>query len=256
MTPKATSDHAQFIDPWPSRQPGCPATPWIMSGSVVTAWFDLPYGELLEQLSPTLMPNAERVGPSRVRFYDIEYRSADPNSPNGLSGSFREAVVAFPAAYGECVSELSAFMWTDSDVYMQWGREVFGWPILRGSIDLHGSIWAGHPDPPLSGEAIARLPQGEVSIEVGSVVRQLPPPPPSSWLTPRSVPSPADGCDRRELLLVRPRLIDPGNRFEVTGSAALAFPSDHPLAKVKVQDPRIEVSIGISICVGDQVERL
>ena len=132
----------RFPDPWPSRQPNWPPPPWIMSGTVLTAWFDLPREQVARLISSSLLPSSGTLGPSRLRFYELDYHAESDTTPDA-GGSFREAVVGLPAAYQSTVGEISAHIWSDSDTYMHWGRDMFGWPILRAPVHLNGAIWTG-----------------------------------------------------------------------------------------------------------------
>ena len=129
----------------------------------------------------------------RLRFYDLEYRSDAPTTSADSSGRFREAVVAFPATYGTTVGEVSAYMWSDSDTYMHWGRDVFGWPVLRLPIHLDGDIWSGSPTPGATGTASIDLEDGSrASIRVDGTGADIAPPTPAAWITPRLIASPVE----------------------------------------------------------------
>ena len=56
------------------------------------------------------------------------------------------------------------FMWADDEAYTTWGREVFGWPILRGEFTFEGTIW----DSPLAagapGSAMLQASAGRASL--------------------------------------------------------------------------------------------
>ena len=82
----------------------------------------------------------------------------------------------------------------------------------------------------------------------------LPAPTAAAWITPRLIASPIE--ERRELLVVRPTFLSTGDRFAVRGNAELAFREPHPLAKLEPTNVRIEMSTGIKLRVGDQVELL
>jgi Acetoacetate decarboxylase (ADC) len=251
------TDAGRFPDPWPSVQPSWPAAPWRMSGTVVTAWFDLPHDALTSLISPSLVPDADDVRPSRLRFYDVDFHSDDLDATQSRDGHFREAVIGVPAAYEGQTGEVSALMWSDSDTYMHWGRDVFGWPILRAPVTLDGALWAGDLAPRTSAYARVDLPDGShASITIHAVGGELPPPAPAAWFTPRLVPEPASVSERRELLVVRPEQIDSGRRHELSGSVELMFREPHPLAGITVGGERIETSVGFVIRVGDRVELL
>jgi hypothetical protein len=252
-----TTDSGTFLDPWPSLQPSWPDAPWTMTGRVLTAWFRIPPEALRELLSPSLIPDANQLGLARLRFYDVEFHSDDRDTRQTPDGHFREAVIALPAAYKGQVGEISAFMWSDSDTYMLWGREVFGWPILRGRVELNGSLWDGKLVKATTGEAHLELTDGGgAEITIDAVGEQLSEPAPPAWMTPRLVPEPASRSQRRQLLVVRPTLIEPGELHEATGKLTLDFQSSHPLAELRPQAERIDVRAGFVLRVGDQVDLL
>jgi hypothetical protein len=160
-----------------------------------------------------------------------------------------------PATYESTVGEISAHMWSDSDTYMHWGRDVFGWPILRAPVELSGPIWADDINESSTGAASLELEDGSrAAISVSGVGDDLPPPTASAWITPRLIASPVE--ERRELLVVRPTFLDTGHRFAVAGSVELAFREPHPLAALEPVNVRIEMSTGIKLRVGDHVELL
>lgn len=248
--PDHKSDTNRFSDPWPTRQPSWPARPWIMSGTVVTAWFTLEHGAISTMLSPDLVPTGEPTRPSRLRFYDIEYHSGSDTSAG--DGRFKEAVVAFPASYGEETGEVSAFMWSDSDTYIHWGREVFGWPVLRGGIDLEGAPWENKGDSP--GAARLSVQDGTAGIEITGRCEEVPPARNAQWFTPRLIPLPGRPQDARELLVVRPKVLDPGIRYGATGRAWINFEARHPLGTITVPaNAEIEIASGFVLRVGDDI---
>jgi len=249
------SAQRRFADPWPSRQPNWPAAPWLMAGTVLTAWFQLPREQIEALISRSLVPESGELGPSRLRFYELDYYPDGPDADAHTGGRFREAVVAFPATFNGTVGEISAHMWSDDDTYMHWGRDLFGWPILRAPVQLSGPIWSGEIESGATGHASVELAEGSrAAISVDGIGARLPAPTPAAWITPRLIASPLD--EQRELLVVRPNLLDPGHRFAVTGDVELAFREPHPLANLSPTATRIEMSVGFTLRVGDQVERL
>ena len=252
-----TDDGNRYIDPWPSMQPSWPAAPWIMTGTVLTAWFQLPREVLEGLISPSLIPQTSEIGQSRLRFYDVDFHSDDPDARQNPDGHFREAVIGLPAASGGETGEISAFMWSDSDTYMLWGREVFGWPILRAAVDLNGELWAGNLASSAAGQSRVELADGSsASITIDGIGNELSQPTATAWFTPRLVPEPSSASERRQLLVVRPTLIDPGRRHEVTGKTELMFREPHPLSGIHPRADRIEVSVGFVLRVGDRVDLL
>ena len=73
----------------------------------------------------------------RARFWDLEH--------DGLLGSagadepwrrIREAVVVFPASYGQVKGDYTTYMYADDAAYIAFGREVMGWPVRDGVIEV------------------------------------------------------------------------------------------------------------------------
>ena len=137
---------APWRDPWPSLQPDWLDPPWSMSGRAVTAWFDAPWEVVERSMSPDLLPRLAATVRGRLRFYDLEFTAAeaDPARPMAArSGHIREGAVAFASSVdgGELEGEVSLFLWTDSEEYLIWGREAFGWPIRLAEFEFDGSLW-------------------------------------------------------------------------------------------------------------------
>lgn len=245
-----------FRDPWPSPAQAWSDPPWILEGRVATAWFTIERARVATFLSGDLMPAGDdsRIR-ARVRFYDLGFR--DERGPNEFSGRFREAVVAFVSSVGAVNGEVSLFMWTDSDTYMLWGREIFGWPLERARMDFDGPLWSGGAlGGSASGRSIAHCNGGELGLQIDATTAA----PVATgggaiWITPRRVLRRAgiEG-DVREVLLVRPEVIEPGRRYSAQGGAWLSFAAGHPLAGVEVSDPTIDVVDGIRLRVGGNVD--
>jgi hypothetical protein len=175
-----------------------------------------------------------------------------------MEGRFREAVVAFLARTRGIDGEVSLFMWTDSDTYMMWSREVFGFPLLRGAIDLSGSLWG---NPAVEGTAgAARLSLGDSwaalfidQVQQGARGSQTAP----NWITPRRILQRAGlDAETREVLIVRPEIRDPGMWHRATGNVALAFEAAHPLHGLEARDAECDVVDGFELVVGSDVDVL
>ena len=225
------TDAGRFPDPWPSVQPSWPAAPWTMTGTVLTAWLELPRDALTSLISPSLVPDADDVRPSRLRFYDVDFRSADPDATRTATAISARRSIGVPAAYEGQTGEVSALMWSDSDTYMHWGRDVFGWPILRALVTLDGALAPAisHRRRPPTRASTCRT-RSHASITI-SRRRRRAPPPPAAWFTPRLVPEPASSSERRELLVVRPVPIDSGSRHELSGSRRAHVPRTAPACR-------------------------
>jgi hypothetical protein len=249
-----------FRDPWPSSQSAWNDPPWILEGRVVTAWFSTERARLAAFLSPDLMPRDDGTKVrSRIRFYDLSFRD-ERHGENPFGGRFREAVVAFAGRAGTVDGEVSLFMWTDDDTYMLWGREVFGWPLERAAMSFDQSFWhSGTIDrSDLPGSSVARCAAGEIGLRIDEA-SEAPglTGPGAMWITPRRVlwPGRSDG-DTREVLLVKPEIMNRGQRYEAHGQAWLNFRAGHPLADLPVNEPTFEIVDGVRLRVGADVKVL
>lgn len=236
--------------------PGWPDPPWDMRGTTVTAWF-APPRPLLERV---LGPLRDDRGPgrlARVRFYDVEFAGRSRNPGVATQGRFREAVVAFPARVGDLIGEVSAFMWTDSDTYLTWSREAFGWPLRRASFDLAGGVWDGSTD---TGTGRATLADGTITIEVTGSAQETTlegVPGSGTWITPRMIiPSDPSAAGRIEINAVTPRIVTAGIQRPVRAKAQLSVPAGHPLHGLDPAIVRAELRTGCELVVGETVTTL
>jgi hypothetical protein len=234
--------------------PSWPDAPWRMRGATVTAWFapPEPLGEAL--LGPLYDATPGRL--ARIRFYDVEFTGARAVSTAGY-GRFREAVVAFPARSGDVIGEVSAFMWTDSETYLTWGREIFGWPLRRAGFDLAGEAWRSG-----RGEGSGRVTfeSGGIAIEFSEsvpsrVVSSVPGA--GTWITPRVIiPSTPPIRPQVEINAVEPRIIASGSRRHVKADLQLSFPVRHPLRDLAPTIKFAELHSGLEIIVGETIRTL
>jgi acetoacetate decarboxylase len=240
---------------------GWPDPPWSISGRTVTAWFDIPRAVLEASLPDFLLPEVSSRPWARLRFYDAAFRTLAPAGLHALApreGCFREAVVAFPACAGGVEGDSTIFMWADSDVYTNWGREVFGWPVLRGEIELEGEVWGQTAVAGATGTAHMREPRGSAAlldIELGEPLDQSAPG--GRWLTPRRVLHRA-GLDGEtvDVVSARPRVIDAGTSYAATGQVVLDFAAAHPLHGLDVSSAKLKVVDGFDLVVGEDVDVL
>lgn len=251
-----------FRDPWPAPEPEWRDPPWILEGRVVTAWSSIEWAVARQIISPDLLP--PRVGEPltiRLRFYDIRFAPAREDSA-GPDGRFREAVVAIAGSIGEVEGEVSLFMWTDSSTYLAWGREVFGWPLRNAEFSFAGPLWqAGElPREPsaaadVTGTSRATSPDGTVAVEIHGTEPMAGGVRPAVWITPRRIVR-AAGCaqEEREVLLVRPEILDSGRLYEAAGTANLAFRAGHPLSGLPFPALSLDVVDGFRIVVGAHVD--
>jgi len=246
-------------DPWPSPQPSWQDPPWMMTGRVLTAWFDAPWEVLDASMSPDLWPKQAPSVRIRLRFYELRFRALARNEGQPLApvdGRFRECAVGFPARFLDMDGEASLFLWTDSDTYLMWAREAFGWPVARGGIELSGSIWTS---PELAGTSGGgKLEDAWGSAEIaGAAVRERAGQgsPSALWFTPRRVLRRAGlDDDVRELLVVRPTVRAVGARYVGVASVIFDFDESHPLGGLGEAEAEIELVDGFELVVGDDVE--
>jgi len=234
--------------------PGWPDPPWWMRGTTVTAWFIPPEPLAGTVLGPLHDAGAKRL--ARVRFYDVEF--AGRGRPAGIAGDgrFREAVIAFPARAGDVIGEVSAFMWTDSETYLTWGREVFGWPLRQATFDLAGTAWRGGPG---GGTGRVRFDGGGLALDFSAVPGRdvITVPGAGSWISPRRIiPSGPPAPARIEINAVEPRVVTPGARRPVDAEVRLLFPAGHPLHELVPAITCAEVHTGFEIVVGETVRTL
>ena len=247
----------RWRDPWPSPQVAWADPPWHLGGRVVTAWFEAPRAFVEGIMSPDLWPGHTPTVRARLRFYDIAFKAPAGSAGSPVEGRFREAVVAFRARAGGLEGEVSLFMWTDSDAYMLWGREVFGWPLIRGRIDLGGSLWDSRtPASGAAGTAMLSAPGGQATLVVDELGHgQASAPGPACWITPRRVLHRAGlDAETREVLLVRPVVREAGVRYAATGRASLDFDRSHPLHGLRIDAATYEVVDGFHLVVGADVD--
>jgi Acetoacetate decarboxylase (ADC) len=251
-----------WADPWPSAQPSWCDPPWVMRGRVVTGWFDLPWAVVEAVLSPDLAPPRARFVRSRLRFYDLTFEAIGECPGSALAprhGRFREGAIGVAARHGPVQGDSSVFLWTDSDIYLMWGREAFGWPVRLAEISLRGALWAdGGLGRGGEGEAALRDQWGTAALRDVRALRPAEQAPVGSggecWLTPQRVLRQA-GCagESRQLLVVRPTVRDPGTRYAGEGQVTFSFAQGHPLGDFCEGQAAVDVVDGIELVVGEDV---
>ena len=243
-----------YQSPWPAPLSLWADPPWLMSGRCLTAWFETDTDRVRSLLSPSFIPRLGKKGVvTRLRFYDIDYSPASNEEaliPSN-SGSFKEAVVAFAGEIAGVQGEYSAFMWTDSLSYFSWGRENFGWPLLISEIELSGAFWDSSSKDQVrssicaegaSWELVSEN-QAQETLTIGSA---------ANWLTPRrSLFTSTGAFEERDLLIVRPKIIEPGLLTAHTGDLRFSvspesiFAGLQPLGSCTVhQHSRFRLSVG------------
>jgi hypothetical protein len=231
----------------------------MMTGRVLTAWFDAPWGVLEAAMSPELRPKHAPAVRIRLRFYELRFQALGRNEGQPLApveGRFRECAVGFPARFRDIDGEASLFLWTDSDTYLMWAREAFGWPVARGRIALSGSIWNSAELAGASGGAKLEDEWGSAEIAGATVRDRAGERSPSAlWFTPRRVLRRAGlDNDLRELLVVRPTVRATGARYGGVASVLFDFDESHALAGLDEAQAEIELVDGFELVVGDDVD--
>lgn len=249
-----------FPNPWPAPQHLWADPPWILSGTSITAWFEVDRDIVANLISPSFKSVCGDEGViTRLRFYDIKFEPRDGSAEfrSKMSGAFKEAVVAFKGSFADVDGEYSAFMWTDEDTYIGWGREIFGWPLIRSEITLTGKSW----DKRSSEKSHCRVKSQDfdltLAMDDNSGVEQAIGKGPN-WLTPRRVIFPAGNePDRHDLNVVRPTILDAGNFYVHQGEVSFGVDRGSiiegltPLTK-----PVVHRHANFKICVGDNVETI
>jgi hypothetical protein len=247
----------QFADPWPAPGVLWADPPWIMSGTSLTAWFEAPVAAVGALLSPAFEPLTGASGvPARLRFYQVDYEPRDGGADfrRRMAGSFREAVIAFKGRIAGHEGEYSAYMWTDCEPYLCWGRENFGWPLVRGDIKLTGHLWGG----PVEAGTHCQLRVNGFTCALdlnGPPGEDMPGAPGSSWLTPRRILFPGGSePERRDVLLVRPAVLETGRLTRRAGHLRLDAPAGSWIASLApVGGVEIHALEEFRICVGADV---
>jgi hypothetical protein len=243
----------------PSPQLAWPDPPWRISGRTLTAWFEIDRERLERAVPEELRRAAGEPSWARLRFYDARFESladADPHPLVPRSGTFREAVIAFPARAARTDGDATMFMWADSEAYTTWGREVFGWPILRGRIDLEGSLWNAELVAGATGSAVASMAAGSAVMDgVTLGERRDSGRAGGWWVTPRRtlLRGGLDG-ERHELVAAQPRLLEAGAAYDCRATVHLDLDPAHPLHGLDAAAGDVFLVDGFSMVVGEQVD--
>lgn len=110
--------------------------PWRMRGRTLALWFRLEDPDEARRHVPTLL-EMDDDPVVRGRFWDMTY-DAVPGSEPGSRGArrFLEAVVAFPVRYGQVSGDYPSYMYADDWVYIAAGREIQGWNVRGGDVQM------------------------------------------------------------------------------------------------------------------------
>jgi len=72
----------------------------------------------------------------RARFWDLRHDAGSGLLAPEQWQAFREAVVAFPVSCARVEGDFTTHMFGDDSTYNAFGREVMGWPLRSGEIDV------------------------------------------------------------------------------------------------------------------------
>ena len=236
--------------------------PWHMRGRTLAMWFRLRDPDEARRHVPAQLEMDEDPI-VRARFWDMEY-DAVPGSEPGARGRrrFREAVVAFPVRYGSLSGDYPTYMYADDWVYITAGREIQGWPVRGGEVEMD-------PEPadgPAAGMSLsgrlerdgltvmqARLELTGERLEVDDSV-------PPRWLSTKIISDATrPAAQIGQLLATGPERVD-GRRVWQAG-AELSFgesPLDelHHLAPREVVDAQYWSDVDITVGWGEVLEEL
>ncbi len=215
------------------RSAGYRPPPWRMRGRALALWYRLADPDEARRH----VPRSVDMDPDpvvRARFWDLEHDAGAPvhdadRPADAVWTPIREAVVAFPVRYGAVEGDLPTYMYADDPIYIAMGRELMGWPVRGGEIELTGAPGSvAQPTSPTPGSPIvARLIRGgrevmRASVAVsGDVVRESRPAPPR-WLAEKVIGHvDRPGAAIAQLVATGPAWIERRDRWAATG--ALAF---------------------------------
>jgi len=244
---------------WSGRSVGYRPPPWAMRGRAIAIWYRLARpDEVLRHLPRSVQVDADPV--IRARFWDLRHDAGPPSRdeerPDGSSWTpIREAVVAIPVRHGSVQGDLPQYMYADDPVYIAMGREVMGWPVRGGRIEIDGPA----DDAPVDvGTAIvARLIRGGTTVMSASLtitgdVRREEGPIPPRWITEKVIPrADAPGVAVAQLLATGPERI--ARRDIRPATASLAFsetPGDELAALAPREVVRAEYWSGLDLSIG------
>jgi acetoacetate decarboxylase len=115
--------------------------PWDMRGRTLSVQFLLADPAEARRHVPSLV-SMDTDPVVRARMWDMEHDALGVLGDGDARWTrFREAVVAFPVSHGTLAGDYPSYMYADEASYTAMGREVMGWPIRDGIIEID-------PEPP------------------------------------------------------------------------------------------------------------
>jgi acetoacetate decarboxylase len=197
--------------------------PWRMQGRTMALWYLLADPAEARRHVPALL----EMDPDpvvRARFWDMRHDAVPGEDGPGTRWTpFREAVVAFPVRLDELEGDLPTYMYADDFAYTAFGREVMGWPVRDGRIEV---------EPDLSAEPAAGLRLEGRLVRDGRVVMEaavelsgrrlgVDDAEPPRWLAVKSIPDVAHPAAAiSQLVVTGPERIHHRAVWEATGRLA------------------------------------
>jgi acetoacetate decarboxylase len=194
-----------------------------MRGRTLALWFRLADpDEARRHVPPSVRLPEDPV--VRARFWDMAHDAVGSTGSHGPTWTpFREAVVAFPVEYGTVTGDYPTYMYADEYGYVALGREVMGWPVRGGMIDVDGE-----PDVPVrSGDRLGgrltrdgrEVMRAELTLTGARVPDENRVPP--RWLACKVIPDVARPTAAvAQLVATGPERIHERDVWEATGTLA------------------------------------
>ena len=110
--------------------------PWNMRGRTLSLQFLLADPAEAQRHVPSQV-SMDPDPVVRARLWDMEHDALGVlGDGDTMWTRFREAVVAFPVTHGATQGDYPTYMYADEFSYTAMGREVMGWPIRDGIIEI------------------------------------------------------------------------------------------------------------------------
>lgn len=224
--------------------------PWNMRGRTLALWYRLADPDEASRHVPGSL-SLEPDPIVRARFWDMHHDAVpgiDGGEPRWTP--FREAVVAFPVRYGDVEGDYPTYMYADEAAYTAFGREVMGWPVRDGSIDVEDedegeNEHEGEGGPVAGRRVSARLVRGGVAIMRASLELtgrrvEVDDSEPPRWLSHKCIPHVSHpGAALSQLVVTGPERIH--HRIVWEARAELSF-AESPTDELHFLAPREIVS--------------
>lgn len=202
--------------------------PWHMFGRVFTIWYRLEDpGEARRHIVHPLEVPLDPL--CRARFYDITHDAGmgdDLPTENPEQTHFHEAVIAVEVNYQALRGDYSIHMYADDPTYIAWGREVYGWPLKMGKINMTRPWHDPQPGDKLTGTLErfgARLMTAQIELDAPVSPDEFSSPLPANWFGNKVIPSITQGQppDVNQLVVAGPERVEVGQIWQASGSVSL-----------------------------------